>query len=109
MPLRTGPARRLPGVTPERTYGHPPRTRETNRADHHYERLRIAHRETHVVDRPLALAIRTRVKLGWVERADRFLHSNAIRLVLFALVANTIMAQAFFNAPAGSSSSAAST
>ncbi len=40
---------------------------------------------------------RTRVKLGWMERADRFLHSNAIRLVLFALVANTIMAQAFFN------------
>src|SRR5215470_3009619 len=40
---------------------------------------------------------RTRVKLHWVERVDRFLHSNAIRLVLFALVANTIMAQAFFN------------
>ncbi len=40
---------------------------------------------------------RTRVKLNWVERVDRSLHSNAIRLVLFALVANTIMAQAFFN------------
>src|SRR5689334_20338647 len=40
---------------------------------------------------------RTRVRLGAMERADRFLHSNAIRLVLFALVANTIMAQAFFN------------
>jgi hypothetical protein len=40
---------------------------------------------------------RTRVKLSWVEWVDRSLHSHAIRLVLFALVANTIMAQAFFN------------
>src|SRR5437868_1236445 len=40
---------------------------------------------------------RTKVRLGWMEYADRFLHSNALRLVLFALVANTIMAQAFFN------------
>ena len=38
-----------------------------------------------------------RVRLCWVEQVDRFLHSHAIRLVLFALVANTIMAQAFFN------------
>src|SRR5262245_7467459 len=45
---------------------------------------------------PGAIA-RTRVKLHWVERVDRFLHSNAIRLVLLALVANTIMAQAFLN------------
>jgi hypothetical protein len=40
---------------------------------------------------------RTKVRLSWVERVDRSLHSHAIRLVLFALVANTIMAQAFFN------------
>ena len=40
---------------------------------------------------------RTRVKLSWIEQVDRSMHSHAIRLVLFALVANTIMAQAFFN------------
>src|ERR1700757_5377470 len=40
---------------------------------------------------------RTKVKLSWVERVDRSMHSHAIRLILFALVANTIMAQAFFN------------
>ena len=40
---------------------------------------------------------RTKVRLSWVEQVDRSLHSHAIRLVLFALVANTIMAQAFFN------------
>jgi hypothetical protein len=52
---------------------------------------------------------RTKVKLSWVEQVDRSLHSHAIRLVLFALVANTIMAQAFSTPPAASSSSAAST
>ncbi len=45
---------------------------------------------------PPAIA-RTKVKLSWVEQVDRSMHSHAIRLVLFALVANTIMAQAFFN------------
>ena len=40
---------------------------------------------------------RTKVKLSWVEQVDSSMHSHAIRLVLFALVANTIMAQAFFN------------
>src|SRR5262245_24949835 len=58
----------------------------SDRNDHH----------RHHTNAPGTIA-RTRVKLHWVERVDRFLHSNAIRLVLFALVANTIMAQAFFN------------
>ncbi len=40
---------------------------------------------------------RTRVRQTWIERLDRFLRSQAIRLVLFFLVANTILAQAFFN------------
>ena len=40
---------------------------------------------------------RTRVRQTWIERLDRFLRSQANRLVLFFLVANTILAQAFFN------------
>jgi hypothetical protein len=39
----------------------------------------------------------TKLKLSWVDRLDGFLKSKAIRLVILALVANTILAQAFFN------------
>jgi len=55
------------------------------------------HMPNHEISAVAGTIARTRVRLNWVERVDRFLHSNAIRLVLFALVANTIMAQAFFN------------
>ena len=40
---------------------------------------------------------KTKLKLPWVDRLEVFLRSRAIRLVILALVANTIMAQAFFN------------
>src|SRR5262245_38021366 len=40
---------------------------------------------------------RTRLRLSWVDRTEHFLRSKAIRLVILALVANTILAQAFFN------------
>jgi hypothetical protein len=40
---------------------------------------------------------RTRLRRTWLERLDSFLRSNAVRLVLLLLVANTILAQAFFN------------
>ena len=45
----------------------------------------------------IATIARTRVRVSSVERLDRFLRSQALRLVLFFLVANTILAQAFFN------------
>ena len=40
---------------------------------------------------------RTKLRLSAVDRIDGFLKSKAIRLVILALVANTILAQAFFN------------
>ena len=40
---------------------------------------------------------KTKLRLSWLDRTDNFLRSRAIRLVILALVANTIMAQAFFN------------
>lgn len=40
---------------------------------------------------------RTKLRLSWVDRVDGFLKHKAMRLVILALVANTIMAQAFFN------------
>src|SRR5689334_1004200 len=40
---------------------------------------------------------RTRVRRTALEKFDVFLRSNAVRLVLLLLVANTILAQAFFN------------
>jgi hypothetical protein len=39
----------------------------------------------------------TRLKLSWVDRTEHFMRSKALRLVILALVANTVMAQAFFN------------
>jgi len=44
-----------------------------------------------------ATIARTRLRRTWLERLDTFLRSNAVRLVLLLLVANTILAQAFFN------------
>jgi hypothetical protein len=44
-----------------------------------------------------ATIARTRLRRTWLERLDMFLRSNAVRLVLLLLVANTILAQAFFN------------
>jgi len=40
---------------------------------------------------------RTRLRRTALERFDAFLRSNAVRLVLLFLVANTVLAQAFFN------------
>jgi len=44
-----------------------------------------------------ATIARTRLRQTRLERLDTFLRSNAARLVLLLLVANTILAQAFFN------------
>jgi hypothetical protein len=40
---------------------------------------------------------KTKLKLTSLERIDQFLRSKALRLVILALVFNTILAQAFFN------------
>ena len=45
----------------------------------------------------LPLTAKVKLRISWVERLDNFLKTRAIRLVILALIVNTILAQAFFN------------